>query len=139
MSLPHSFVQHVEQHPCFSGCYGSASGVPVCLDPNKPPSSLVVVSGKDCFASFAVPTPPLPAGVDSYKLASQLTLHLRGKRGFSQSVSGYFTTGPGFWFSAAYYPCGVFLIHGERSRARGSDLDQLLLAFQHGLIVPLDP
>jgi hypothetical protein len=139
MTLPLSFLQHVEQHPCFSGCYGSASGVKVCLDPNKPLVNLLVVSCKDCFANFAIPTSLLPAGVDSTQLASQVTLHLRGKRGFSQSVSGYFTTGPGFWFSAVFYPCGLFLINGERSRPRGSDLDQLLLAFQHGLLTPLDP
>src|SRR4051812_16198521 len=106
MSLPVSFLQHVEQHPCFTGCYGSASGVQVCLDPNKPLSPLVVVSCKDCFANFAAPVSLLPAGLDSYKLAAQLTQHMRTRRGFAQSVSGYFTTGPGFWFSAVYYPCG---------------------------------
>jgi hypothetical protein len=102
-------------------------------------ANLLVVSCKDCFANFAIPTSSLPAGVDSTQLAAQVTQHLRAQRGFAQSVSGYFTQGPGFWFSAIFYPCGLFLINGERSRARGTDLDQLLLAFQHGLLTPVDP
>jgi hypothetical protein len=139
MSLPASFLQHVEQHPCFTGCYGSASGVRACLDPNRPLTPLIVVSCKDCYANLATPAALLPAGMDSHRLAEEVTAHLRKKRGFASSVSGYFTKGPGFWFSAVYYDCGVFLIHGERSRQLGTDLEQLLLAFQHGVMTPLDP
>src|SRR5207302_8965341 len=44
------------------------------------------------------------------------------------------------WLSAVYYgACGLFLINGERSRQAGSDLDLLLLAFQHGIIQAPDP
>jgi hypothetical protein len=138
MPLPPSFLEHVEQHPCFSGCYSSASAVRVCLDPTTPLTPLVVVSCKDCYASLAVPGSLLPPGMDTYRLADHLTQHLRKQRGFALSVSGYYTKGPGFWFSAAYYACGMFLIHGERSRQLGSDLDQLLLAFQHGVLSPPD-
>jgi hypothetical protein len=77
--------------------------------------------------------------MDSYRLAEQLTQHMRKHRGYSLSVSGYWTKGPGFWFSAVYYPSGLFLIHGERSRPVGSDLDQLILAFNHGILTPPDP
>jgi hypothetical protein len=77
--------------------------------------------------------------MDSYRLAEQITQHMRKHRGFTLSVSGYWTKGPGFWFSAVYYPCGLYLIYGERSRPVGSDLDQLLLAFHHGVLAPPDP
>jgi hypothetical protein len=139
MALPPSFLQHVEQHPCFTGCYSSTSGVRACLDPNNPLVPLVVVSCQDCYAHFGVPQALLPPGTDSYRLAEQLTQHMRKHRGFALSVSGYWTKGPGFWFSVAYYPCGIFLIHGERSRPVGSDLDQLFLAFHHGVLTPPDP
>ena len=139
MALPPSFLQHVEQHPCFTGCYGQASGVQVCLDPNKPLSPLVVVSCRDCYAQFAVPASMLPAGVTAANLSSQLTQHMQARRGFALSVSGYYTNGPGFWFSAVYYACGLFLIHGERSRTIGTDLDQLMHAFRQGVLTPPDP
>jgi hypothetical protein len=139
MALPPSFLLHVEQHSCFTGCYSSTSGVRACLDPNNPLVPLVVVSCQDCYGHLGVPLSLLPAGMDSYRLAEQLTQHVRKQRGYSLSVSGYWTKGPGFWFSAAYYPCGIFLVHGERSRPVGSDLDQLLLAFHHGVIAPPDP
>jgi hypothetical protein len=139
MALPPSFLQHVEQHSCFTGCYSSTSGVRACLDPNNPLTPLVVVSCQDCYAHLGVPQALLPAGMDSYRLAEQLTQHMRKHRGFASSVSGYWTKGPGFWFSAVYYPCGLFLIHGERSRPVGSDLDQLMLAFQQGVLTPPDP
>lgn len=139
MALPASFLQHVEQHGCFSGCYGSDSSVLACLDPARALSPLVMVSCQDCLARIAAPTAVLPAGTSSYSLARQLTDHLRAQRGFTLSVSGYHVAGPGFWLSAAYYPCGLFLISGERSRQLGSDLDLLLLAFQHGVVQPPDP
>ncbi len=139
MPLPPSFLQHVEQHSCFSGCYSSTSAVRACLDPNAPLTPLVVISCQDCYAHLGVPQSLLPAGMDSYRLADQITQHMRKHRGFALSSSGYWTKGPGFWFSAVYYPCGLFLIHGERSRPIGSDLDQLLLAFHHGVLTPPDP
>ena len=139
MSLPPSFVQHLEQHPCFTGCYNSTSGVQACLDPSSPLTPLVVVSCADCYSHLAVAAALLPAGMDAYRLAAHVTQHLRQQRGFVLSVSGYTTKGPGFWFSAVYYACGLFLIHGERSRQLGTDLDQLLLAFKHGVLTPPDP
>jgi len=138
MTLPATFLQHVEQHGCFSGCYGSDSSVSACLDPARPLSPLVMVSCQDCLARVAVPASLLAAGTSSYNLARQLTDHLRAKRGFALSVSGYHVAGPGFWLSAAYYRSGLFLLSGERSRQLGSDLDLLLLAFRHGVLQPPD-
>jgi hypothetical protein len=138
MTLPASFLQHVEQHGCFSGCYGSDSSVNACLDPARPLAPLVMVSCQDCLARVAVPATLLPAGTSSYNLARQLTDHLRVKRGFALNVSGYHVAGPGFWLSAAYYRSGLFLLCAERSRQLGSDLDLLLLAFRHGVLQPPD-
>jgi hypothetical protein len=139
MTLPASFLQHVEQHGCFSGCYGSDSAVSACLDAARPLAPLLMVSCQDCLARIAVPASMLPGGTSSYSLARLLTDHLRVQRGFALSVSGYHVAGPGFWLSAVYYPSGLFLVSAERSRQLGSDLDLLQLAFQHGVVQPLDP
>jgi len=139
MTLPASFVQHIEQHPCFTGCFNSASGAQVCLDPNRPLAPLVIVSCQDCYAHFALPASLLPANFNANNLAPHLTQHVQTKRGFALSVSGYFTKGSGFWFSAVYYACGVFLINGERSRALGTDLEQLINSFRQGILAPPDP
>jgi hypothetical protein len=140
VSIPASLLQHAEAHPCFSGCYGSDPDVSVCLDPARPLAPMLVVSCHDCFARLGVPRALLPSGATSNWLSGQLTQHLRKHRGFTMSFSGYHTKGPGFWLGAAYYgPCGLFLVNGERSRALGSDLDLLILAFRHGVAAPPDP
>lgn len=139
MTLPASFLHHVEQHGCFSGCYGSDSSVSACLDAARPLAPLLMVSCQDCLARIAVPASLMPSGTSSYSLARLLTDHLRVQRGFALSVSGYHVAGPGFWLSAVYYPSGLFLVSAERSRQLGSDLDLLQLAFQHGVVQPLDP
>ena len=140
MSIPASLLQHAESHPCFSGCYAMEPDVSACLDPARPLSPLVVVSCNDCFAKIGVPRNLLPGGATSQWLASQLTQHLRKQRGFTLSVSGYHAKGPGFWLSVVYFAsCGLFLVNGERSRSLGSDLDLLLLAFRHAVLIPPDP
>jgi hypothetical protein len=140
MSIPASLLQHAEAHPCFSGCYGSDPDVSVCLDAARPLSPLLVVSCHDCFARLGVPRALVPTGATANWLAGQLTQHLRKQRGFSLSFSGYHTKGPGFWLSAAYYSsCGLYLLNGERSRALGTDLELLVLAFRHGIAAPPDP
>src|SRR6516162_10078025 len=140
MSIPASLLQHAEAHSCFSGCYGSDPDVSVCLDPARPLAALLVVSCHDCFARLGVPRSLLPSGATANWLAGQLTQHLRKQRGFTLSFSGYHTKGPGFWLSAAYYAsCGLFVLNGERSRALGSDLDLLMLAFRQGIAAPPDP
>src|SRR5271166_4239324 len=125
MTLPASYLNHIEQHPCFTGCYNSTSGVQACLDPNLPLLPQVVVSCTECFANFAVLTSLLPSGTTAMMLADQVSQHVRSRRGYVLSASGYFTNGPGFWFSGAYLGRGLFLVGGDRSRKLGSDLDQL--------------
>jgi hypothetical protein len=139
MSIPASLQQYVEQHGCFSGCYGTDHDVSACLDPARSLQPLVVVSCHDCFARLGVPASLLPVGSTSSWLADQLTRHLRTLRGYTLSLAGYHTKGPGFWLSVAYFGnCGLFLLNGDRSRALGNDLDLLLLAFKHGVLLPSD-
>jgi hypothetical protein len=139
MSLPASLLAHVEQHACFTGCYGSDSNVQACLDPNQPLRPVVIVSCLDCLGKVGVPLSLLPAGMNTYNLSQRLSDHLRQKRGFRLAKSGYHTAGPGFWLSVAYYDCGVFLVSAERSRQLGSDLDVLMLGIQHNVVLPPDP
>lgn len=140
MTLPASFLQHVERHGCFTGCYNADSSVSVCLDPNRPLEPMTVVNCQDCLTRMGVPLSLLPNGMSAPALATLLSDHMRVKRGYTLSLSGYHARGPGFWLSAVYYgACGLFLVNGERSRQMGSDLDLLLLAFQHGILQPPDP
>lgn len=140
MALPISFLQHVERHGCFTGCYGSDANVNVCLDPNKPLEPMAVVNCQDCLTRMGVPLSLLPTGMGAPALATLLTDHMRVKRGYTLAFSGYHARGPGLWLSAVYYAsCGLFLINGERSRQAGSDLDLLLLSFQHGIVQAPDP
>ena len=122
-----------------SGCYGSDSTIQLCIDAAKPLQPMVSISCLDCHARFGVQSALLSTGSSTQTLSAELTQHMRAKRGFALSVSGYHTNGPGFWLTAMYYPCGLFLISGERSRQLGPDLDQLLLAFTHGIVKAPDP
>lgn len=140
MPLPPSLLQQVEQHGCFSGCYGSDADVRTCLDPTQSPEQVVVISCLDCLSfKLGVLQTLLPPTSMSFWLADQLTRHVRKLRGYTLSFAGYHARGPGFWLSGAYYGnCGVFLLDGARSRSLGSDLDLLLLAFKQGVIQPPD-
>ena len=139
MALPTSLVQHIEQHACMSGCYGSDTTIQLCLDAAKPLQPMVSVTCLDCLSRFGVPTALLSTGSSTHTLSAELTQHMRAKRGFALSVSGYHTGGPGFWLTAMYYSCGLFIVSGERSRQLGSDLDQLLLAIQNSILKAPDP
>jgi hypothetical protein len=140
MALPPALPQFVEQHGCFSGCYGSSSNVQTFVAPNQPPVPVVVVTCRDCYAQIGTPAALLSQGLASHTLADLLTQHVRAKRGYSLSVGGYHTQGPGFYISAVYWAnCRLFLLNGERSRKLGTDLDLLLLAFRHGVLTPPDP
>jgi hypothetical protein len=135
MALPPALLQLVEQHGCFTGCYGFNSNVEVFTSPTAPPVPMFSVSCMDCLAHFGVLGSLLPKSMNKYQLADQLSEHVRVRRGYSLSVSGYNAKGPGFWFSAVYWAsCNVFLLDAERSRQLGSDLDLLMLAFQHGVL-----
>jgi len=139
MSLPVSLLQHVEQHGCFTGCYGSDANVSACLSPTQPLQPLVVVTCLDCLGKVAVPQSLLPPGTTTYTLSQALSDHLRQKRGFKLARSGYHAAGAGFWLSFVYYDCGLFLLSAERSRQLGGDLDVLMLGIQHKVVPPPDP
>jgi hypothetical protein len=141
MALPTSLLSLVERHGCFSGCYGSELDARVCLDPMQPPQPALFVSCRDCLTyKVGVLRALLPVGLTADQLAELVTQHMRSVRGFSDSFGGYHMRAGGFWLNAAYYDsCGLFLIDGARSRAAGSDLDLLLLAFKHGVLAPPDP
>jgi hypothetical protein len=140
MPLPPSLVQLVEQHPCFPGVFCADSNVQVCLQANGAAQLSRVVSCSECYQKFGVLETLLPSGTDAYMLARQLTQHVRTLRGYTLAVGGYHAKGPGFWISAVYFAsCGIFLIDGARSRALGTDLDLLQLAFRHGVLAPFDP
>jgi len=140
MALPATLLQFVEQHGCFSGCYGHCSDVQAFVSATQPPAQMVSVTCLDCLVNVGTLASLLPAGLRSHQLADQLSRHVRARRGYSLSLSGYHTNGPGFWFSAVYWAsCGVFLLDGQRSRQLGNDLDLLMLAFQHGVLKPPAP
>ncbi len=141
MALPASFQNQVEHHSCFSGCYGSELDARVCMDPATPPEPAIFISCRDCLTYKAgVLRSLLPPGTSSDALADQVTQHMRQVRGFHLSFGGYHMRGGGFWLNVVYYdPCGLFLIDGSRSRATGSDLDLLMLAFRQGVAQPPDP
>lgn len=140
MVLPQVLLQFVEQHGCFSGCYGSSSNLHAFTAATPAPQPAVSVTCLDCFVHIGVLASLLPNGMQSYQLADELSRHVRARRGYSVSVSGYHTQGPGFWFGAVYWAsCNVFLLDGERSRKLGTDLDLLMLSFQYGVLKPSAP
>jgi hypothetical protein len=140
MALPPALLQFVERHGCFSGCYGSNSNLHAFTAATAAPQPMVSVTCLDCLGHIGVLASLLPTGMHSYQLADELTRHVRARRGYSVSVSGYHTQGPGFWFGAVYWAsCNLFLLDGERSRNLGTDLDLLMLSFQHGVLKPSAP
>ncbi len=140
MALPPALLQFVEQHGCFSGCYGSSSNLHAFTAANPAPQPMVSVTCLDCLLHIGVLASLLPNGMHSYQLADEVSRHVRGRRGYSVSLSGYHSQGPGFWFGAVYWAsCNVFLLDGERSRKLGTDLDLLMLSFQHGVLKPPAP
>jgi hypothetical protein len=140
MALPPALLQFVEQHGCFSGCYGSSSNVHAFTASTVAAQGMISITCLDCLLHVGVLASLLPNGLHSYQLADEVSRHLRARRGYSLSVSGYHTQGPGFWLSAVYWSsCNVFLIDGDRSRNRGTDLDLLMLSFQHGVLKPPVP
>ena len=140
MALPPALLQFVEQHGCFSGCYGSNSNLHAFTVATHAPQPMVSVTCMDCLAHVGVLASLLPNGMYSHQLADEVSRHVRAHRGYSVSLSGYHTQGPGFWFGAVYWAsCNVFLLDGERSRKLGTDLDLLMLSFQHGVLKPSTP
>ena len=140
MALPQSLLTAVEQHACFAGCYSGRDEPLLCLDGQAPLQPAVVIACQDCLSfKLSVLSSLLPAGMTSHRLAKEITRYAQQQRGVSLATSGYHVEGPGFWFHAAYYDsCGLFLLDGRSSRQLGSDLDLLMLAFQHQVLTMPD-
>lgn len=111
----------------------------VSTAPGSAPQRVVQVSCKDCL-SFHVGALAslLPAQMTSDQLARELSQHVRLLRGYSWSVGGYHYACNKIWLSAAFYPCGVFLLDGSRNHDGRSDLELLIEAFRGGLVKPQD-
>lgn len=141
MTLPPSFLTTIEEHRCFSGTFSRGDLVEAVVDPALPPSVLLSVQCHDCLTWYAgVMRSALPAGTTLNSLASEATRHASSVRGYDAVLGGYHSAGGGFWLSAVYIDAlKGFLLDGHRSRASGSDLDLLMLAFQHKLMTPADP
>jgi len=140
MSLPASLVDQIEKHPCFPGVWQSEADVQVCVDPLAGLQRARVISCSECYAKLAALETLLPGGMNATTLARDLTQHMRSLRGYTLSIGGYHTRGPGFWISVVYFgTTGLFLIDSARSRQLGTDLDLLLLAFQQGVLQTFSP
>lgn len=111
----------------------------VSTAPGSAPQRVVQVSCKDCL-SFHVGALAtlLPAQMTSDQLARELSHHVRLLRGYAWSVGGYHYACNKIWLSAAFYPCGVFLLDGSRNHDGRSDLELLIEAFRGGLVKPQD-
>jgi hypothetical protein len=139
MTLPASLLRAAEQHVCFSGCYGPEDMVMVSTAPGSVPQRVVQVSCKDCLSfHLGALASLLPAQMTSDQLARELSQHVRLLRGYAWSVGGYHYACNKIWLSAAFYPCGVFLLDGSRNHDGRSDLELLLEAFRGGLVKPQD-
>lgn len=138
MSLPPSLLAAVASHRCFTGRYKSEPATAICIDPHQPPAPTFQVSCSDCtlFRVGALSS-TLPGG-SSQRLADDLSAHVAAVRGYVWSMSGYSGTG-GFWLSAAYYGNGLFLVDGSRNSNHTSDVDVLVNAFRHGMVIPEHP
>jgi hypothetical protein len=139
MTLPAPLLSAVEQHACFSGHYRSDSTIQACVDPAQPVELLYTISCGDCLTfQPAILKRLLPIGMTSLGLADAINAHLRSLRGYSWSISGYFSATPSFWISAAYFGDGLFLVDGSRNRNGSPDVDVLIAAFRLGVVKPAD-
>lgn len=140
VSLPPPLRAAVQAHPCFSGCYAGDSRGVFCADVSQPTLPMVNVHCSDCLSwHVGALTHLLPPSLQTPDaLAAKLSKHMRRKRGFVWSLSGYHlagrTTGGGFWLAAACLGPGVFVVQPDRGRGRAADaIHALLEAFRHKL------
>lgn len=139
MALPASLLAAVEAHSCFTGCYRYDSAVEVCTDPAARVQTTLVASCEDCLTfHIGALSLVLPSGTTGYKLAEEISSHMRTLRGYRWAVSGYRAVGSGLWISAACCTDGLFLVDGSRNRGP-SDVEVLVQAFRHGIVQPTDP
>lgn len=138
MSLPASLLAAVANHRCFTGRYKSEPATAICIDPTQPPSPTFQASCSDCTLFRVGALASALPGSSSQRLADELSAHVSGLRGYVWSTSGYSGTG-GFWLSAAYYGNGLFLVDGSRNNNQSTDVDVLISAFRHGMVIPEHP
>lgn len=138
--LPAALISLVESHGCFTGCYDSRSDVKAVVNPNGPVERMLHIQCEDCLSfHITVLARHLPSRMYSSQLATKLTEHMRRVRGYGWSVGGYHGGPAQLWLSAAYYPCGIALVSGERNASRQDDLDCLIAGFHQGVISASDP
>ncbi|MDA1014478.1 MAG: hypothetical protein O3A00_08510 [Planctomycetota bacterium] len=140
-SLPQSLLTCVERHACFAGCFRGSRAERLVLNSTQPPERGVVIQCEGCL-SFYVSTLDslLPANMHEYRLAESLSQHVQQLRGVTAATGGYHVEASGFWLNAAYFAQGgFFLLDGKSSRNRGSDLDLLMLALNHGVLSVSEP
>jgi hypothetical protein len=133
VSLPPPLRAAVEAHRCFSGCYSGDSRGVFCADVSQPTLPMVNVHCSDCLTwHVGALTHLLPPSLQTPDaLAAKLSKHMRRKRGFVWSVSGYHLarhiTGGGFWLAAACLGPGVFVVQPDRGRGQPSDAIHVLM------------
>jgi hypothetical protein len=139
MPVPAPILQLVEAHSCFSGCYSPDNDLMCLIDPASSPELATYIQCQDCL-TFRVGSIKalLAPGMDRYKLAREVTEHLRSVRNYALSFAGYHLQGGGFWLSAAYWDSGVFLLKADRaSQSQQQDrVDLLIKAFTTGVSAP---
>jgi hypothetical protein len=139
MSLPTSLLDAVTRHPCFAGCFRATPTTRVCADPAQPLTPALQVACADCTAfRVGALVSTLPHGMTAQSLATALSAHVQGLRGFVWATSGSFTAA-GAWLSAAYYGSGLFIVDASRNNTQRTDLDVLISAFQRGFVTPEHP
>lgn len=140
MTIPASLLRAVDTHACFSGCYDADSDAFICSHPTQPPERTIQVQCEDCLG-FHVGTLArlLPTHMTAAQLAHELSEHVRKLRGYTWSIGGYHYSHNRLWLSAAYYPCGLFVLDASHNARRRKDLDVLIDAFRCGLVQPQDP
>jgi hypothetical protein len=140
MPVPARILQLVEAHHCFSGCYAPDGDVMCLIDRARSPELACYIQCQDCltFRVGSIAT-LLGPGMDRYKLAREVTNHLRAVRNYALSFSGYHRQGGGVWLSAAYWAnLGIFLLKSDRGSqgVNQCPVDLLIKAFINGVSVP---
>ena len=140
MTIPASLLNAVDTHACFSGCYDADSDALICTHATQPPERMLQVQCEDCLG-FHVGSLArlLPPHMNADQLANELSEHVRKLRGYAWSIGGYHYSYNRLWLSAAYYPCGLFVIDASHNARNRKDLDVLIEGFRCGLINPQDP
>lgn len=140
MSLPPELLLLAEEHPCFAGVWDRAEESECVVDPGRS-EPVVTLYCSDCLGYRIGVAQRLLGGIGARTVPKLLSDHVRSRRGYGFSISGYHASGNGFWLSAAWIPrLGALLLDVTHGQKRGSDaLEQLLEAFRLGVVKPPQP